>query len=305
MGKLKRAGRWTGIGCGGFLAGLAILLGVLYVVEQRKLDARYEIAPDDFAIPEGAEAVAEGERLYHARVCSGCHGEDAGGSVIADMWAMTLAPANLTVVANAYSAEDFARAVRHGVSPSGRPYVHMPVDDRMWHISDRDLGHIIAYLRTLPPVQGSPPATELKFWGMIFDAVGMVPVALVPSSVIDHDAPRPTPPPIAETEAFGRYVLTVSGCQLCHGEHLSGGLPPMFDEEEDGIPANLTPHATGLAGWSRDDFFRIFREGRRPDGTAIDRENMSLDNFERLTDTELGALWLYLQTVEPRAFGNH
>lgn len=301
---LKRAGRWLGIGTAVFAGIVAVALAVLYFVERSDLEATYEIEPEEFEIPTGDEAVAEGERLFNARMCVECHGEDAGGSVLADMWAMTLVPANLTVVAEPFSSSDFARAVRHGVSPSGRAYVHMPVDDRMWNISDRDLGHIVAYLRSLPAVQRSLPATELKFWGMIFDAVGMVPVPMIPSSVIDHEAPRPEPPEIAETAEFGRYVMLVTGCQLCHAANLSGGPVPMMPEE-DGIPPNITLHESGLAGWSREDFVRVFREGRRPDGTEINREQMSLDAMGHLTDTEIGALWAHIETVEPAEYGVH
>jgi len=302
---LKRVGKALGIGLAVFVTILGIALASLYFVESQKLDASFDIQPDEFDIPTDEAAIAEGERLYHVRVCVECHGEDASGSTIADMWAMTLTPANLTLVANAFSASDFARAVRHGVSPSGRPYVHMPVDDRMWNLSDRDLGHIVAYVRTLPRIENSLPATELKFWGKIFDAAGMVPVPMIPSSAIDHDRPRPDAPAIAETEEYGRYILAVSGCQLCHWENLAGGLPPMFDPEKDGIPPNLTPHETGLAGWTREDFFELMREGRRPDGQQIDRDKMSLDIFERLTDTELGALWLVLENAGPVPFDEH
>ncbi len=215
---------------------------------------------------------------------------------------MTLAPANLTLVASSFTAEDFARAVRHGVSPAGRPYIHMPADDRMWHMSDRDLGHIVAYLRTLPRVERSVPPTELKLAGMLFDAVGMVPVPMVPSAAIDHDAPRPADPEVAPTRAFGQYLARVTGCAFCHGEHLSGGPVPLMPPEA-GVPANLTPHESGLAGWTRERFATFVREGRREDGTRVDEEKMPFDAYARFTDVEVDALWAYLQSVEPRPFG--
>ncbi|MEO8484288.1 MAG: hypothetical protein ABI634_18915 [Acidobacteriota bacterium] len=35
------------------------------------------------------------------------------------------------------------------------------------------------------------------------------------------------------------------------------------------IVANITPHETGLKGWTEADFFRALREGKRKDGTDI------------------------------------
>jgi hypothetical protein len=63
-------------------------------------------------------------------------------------------------------------------------------------------------------------------------------------------------------------------------------------------PSNLTP-ASDLADWSREDFFGALREGVRPDGSQIS-EYIPWQLFgSALTDTELEALYLYFQTVEP------
>ena len=70
------------------------------------------------------------------------------------------------------------------------------------------------------------------------------------------------------------------------------------------IVANITPHETGLKGWSENDFIRALREGKRKDGTAIDNA-MPWKVYGQMTDTEIKAVWAYLQTVPPLEKGNH
>jgi hypothetical protein len=67
--------------------------------------------------------------------------------------------------------------------------------------------------------------------------------------------------------------------------------------------ANITPHQTGLADWTEEDFFQAMREGVRPDGSDID-PFMPYEAFSGMTDDEISALWFYLQSVEPQEFGN-
>lgn len=62
------------------------------------------------------------------------------------------------------------------------------------------------------------------------------------------------------------------------------------------IVANLTPHESGLKGWTEEDFIRALREGKRKDGSAIS-EYMPWKAYGQMSDAELKAIWAYLQTV--------
>jgi hypothetical protein len=53
-----------------------------------------------------------------------------------------------------------------------------------------------------------------------------------------------------------------------------------------------------LASWGEADFISAMRTGQRPDGTVIN-PFMPWPYIGQMTDEELGALWLYLETVEP------
>jgi len=48
------------------------------------------------------------------------------------------------------------RAIRHGVDEEGKPLLVMPAQD-FYYLSDKDLGAVIAYVRSVPPVNGKQP----------------------------------------------------------------------------------------------------------------------------------------------------
>ena len=112
---------------------------------------------------------------------------------------------------------------------------------------------------------------------------------------IPHDAPRESAVTPAISVEYGAYLAKATGCQRCHKSTLVGGEPPF-----PGAPLllNITPDPeSGLGNWSETDFFRALREGKRPDNSEIDPAMpLSLGN---LSDEELKAIWLYLQSIEP------
>ncbi|HET6566674.1 MAG TPA: hypothetical protein VFG50_01845, partial [Rhodothermales bacterium] len=59
---------------------------------------------------------------------------------------------------------------------------------------------------------------------------------------------------------------------------------------------------TGLGNWTEADFFRALREGKKPDGTMLS-DRMPWKAVGQMSDTEIRAMWAFLQTVEARKFG--
>ncbi|MGA0061228.1 MAG: c-type cytochrome, partial [Planctomycetota bacterium] len=85
-----------------------------------------------------------------------CHAPDLGGRlVIDDPMVGRVAGPNLTRGAGGlggdYTDADFVRAIRHGVARDGRALVLMPSLDYQG-LSDEDLGAMIAYVKTVAPV---------------------------------------------------------------------------------------------------------------------------------------------------------
>lgn len=293
--------RWTGIVLGS-LAGLVLLgLAVVYGVSERNFKRKYSVEPAAVAVRSDAQTVARGRHIALTRGCTDCHGENLGGKTFIDAPPMArLFADNLTPgrggVGKAYRDADWVRAIRHGVDPAGKALLFMPSHE-FNALSDEDAGALVAYLKTVPPVDNSLPENSVGPIGRVLYLTGQVP--LVPAELIDHDARPRTAPPAGPTAAYGRYLA--NGCTGCHGEGFSGGKiagPP-------GIPeaSNLTPHATGLARWTEQDFFRALREGKRPDGSKID-EFMPWRTTARMTDDEIRALWAYFRSLPPREKGN-
>lgn len=244
-------------------------------------------------------AVERGRHLVDARyACVECHGDDfSGGVMVEDPALGNLRGPNLTGGAGSrvgeWSAATWDRAVRHGIFPDGTASL-MPAEDYRL-MSDRELSDVIAYIRTFDPVDNEVVARDLGPMGIALVAVGLFPLS---PNTIDHSAEHPELPPEAEpTAEFGEHLLAV--CTGCHGSELNGGPQPGAPPEW-AIPSNLTPHEQGLAGWDYDDFVTAMREMQRPDGTALQEPMTVMERYTaNMTETELQAMWAYLQSIDP------
>jgi len=64
---------------------------------------------------------------------------------------------------------------------------------------------------------------------------------------------------------------------------------------------NLTPDATGVGSWPKDQFFTAIREGKWK-GMKNNRDllpPMPWQDFRNLTDNELSAVFAYLKSIKP------
>ena len=246
-------------------------------------------------------ALARGKHLIEARAgCTDCHGADYGGKVIIDAPPMGVwAAPNITIAGNTkdFTPADWDRIIRHGIAKDGTSAT-MPAIDYT-SMSDRELSDIIATITAAPPVDR--PNVENKMGPLrgVLIATGAIPVA---AELIDHGTGHAKlPPGEAVTLEFGKHV--VSGCVGCHGLNLAGGPVPGGDPKWPEA-ANLTPDATGLAGWKPEDFRRVAREGKSQDGRALQDPMKGVALAMRnMTDTELDAAFLYLQSLPARAKG--
>lgn len=282
----------------GALLALAILIlaalasGATYVLSERRLNAPIAVPNQSLAVPTDIAAVQHGQHLSGAiALCTRCHGANLTGMVVRDDAAVRVVAPNITrggAVAS-FSDADYARAIRDGVAPDGRPLWLMPADEYI-RLSDLDLGSLVAYLRSLPPVASTLPANDIRPIGRIQLALGQLP--LLPAREVDHATRSPTAAP-GVTPEYGGYLVAIAGCARCHGPGLSGGNVPGTRR-----PAtDITP--SGIGDWSEADFVRAMRSGRRPDGGAIDNL-MPWSYYAQMSDLELRAIWAFLGVVPPR-----
>lgn len=243
-----------------------------------------------------ARAVERGRHLIESRVgCAACHRPDFGGGAVVDVpivgrW---IAP-NITTGAGSvtldYTSSDWDHAVRHGLRRGGRTSTMPSID--FVKLSDRELSDIVSYIRSMPAVDRDPGKVEL---GPVFTIMLAMDSAPLLAFAVDHEKSHSVLPPEATpTAEFGEHVVQV--CRGCHGPNLSGG--KLQGDPNMPVVANLTPHETGLKGWTEEDFLRALRAGRRPDGSAIS-EYMPWQAYGRMSDTEQKAMWAYLRTLEP------
>jgi mono/diheme cytochrome c family protein len=260
--------------------------------------ASRKLSPGAAASVAPEEALARGQHLVTSRyVCTACHGGDLGGGTMIDDPAIgrILGP-NLTGGRGGrtagFQASDFDRIVRHGVKLDGRPALMPSKDFR--RMSDQELSDIIVYLRAQPPVDHIVPPPTLGPVGKVLLATGKFTLSadVIAAETAPHEV---MPPPTAATVEFGRHLATT--CTGCHGANLAGG--PIVGGDPSWPPAaNLTPDATGIGGWSFEQFATALKEGKRPDGRALVAPMSEVVPYSRnLTDVELEALWKYLRSI--------
>ena len=283
------------------VAVVVMAVAMVYTLSSMRMGKVYALVQTPLIAPKDAASIAEGQRLYVSRGCSHCHGADLSGMTFIDEPPIgTFTAANLTTgksgAASRMSDSDFARAIRNGIGSGGRALIFMPSTD-FQGMSDEEVGKIVAYIRSVPPVDKPSVPQSVGPVGRALFLSGKLPL-LVTAELIDHNARAPTQVAAAPTVEFGRYLA--AGCTGCHGEHFSGGPipggPPHWPQAR-----NITP--TGIGSWSEGDFVKAMRTGVRPDGNTM-KEPMPWQNLSKMTDVELKAMWAYLRTVPVRADGN-
>ena len=284
---------------GGLVGLLVLAFAVLYIIGTVKWNRirgnAYEVPVERISIPTDPASIARGEHIATIRMCKDCHTENWSGQSDSVPGLITLSIPNLTPGVGGMGAtntdEDWVRAIRHGVGQDGRGLVLMP--SRVWYyLSDEDLSALIAYLKTLPPVDNELPVTDLGPLGRVMMALGQLPPeATVPDvTVIDHDGPRPVAPQPGVTVEYGEYLA--STCALCHGVNFNG---QTIRIDAEYLAPNLTMGGE-MHAWSEEDFMTTLRTGVTPNGNQL-KDVMPWKYFGQMTDDELKAVWMYLQSL--------
>lgn len=290
---LKKILKGIGIFLGSVL-GLALLAFLIYYVYgYSQFHKTYDITPEKITVSTDEASIARGKLLVRFVRCTECHQEDLSGVVWIDQFMMGhWGPSNLTPgkgssIAN-YTDEDFVRAIRHGINPDGKPLVYMPAQFYI-PMGEQDLADIIAYIRSLPPVdteRGQNTTGPILWYYALTDPTG----AGLPVKQIDHSEPFPQVPERGATIEYGSYMA--EPCRNCHGEDLAG----RERLERLGVPSpNITP--IGLETWSEEDFFTAMKTGLTPDGRTLSPDTMPWEVVGQFGDDEIQAIWLYIQSV--------
>jgi len=301
---MKSALKKTGIVLGILLCLIVAANLVFYTLGESRLKHIYNIPDESIVIPNDEESLKEGKRIFQYRGCEACHGEQLEGLVYLDNPAIgqVITP-NLTTGEGGIGAqrtdEELLRSIRHGVRPDGTPLLFMPSTE-FYYLSDQDLGRVIAYIRSVPPVNNEMPASSLSITGRIVMNVAKE-ITFLPAELLPHDAPRPISPEPSVSVEYGEYLS--HSCKVCHGPTLSGGEIPGFPPEWPSAPNLTSGKGSRLPAWGEVGFNEIIRTGQKH-GRSINPDYMPWKSYRHMTDDELHAVYMYLQSLPPKDFGN-
>lgn len=298
------------------LVAVAAALAFLYAIVS--YDRSWPIPLPATRASTDSALIARGEYLVHGPGhCSDCHSPPAErdrlfageivpltGGIEEETWLGDWTAPNLTsdtiTGIGKMSDGEFARMMRHGVNRQDQ--IALPFTDSFADLTEEDLTAILSYLRTLPPLPGAGPASEVNLYGKLTLAYFLEPYG-----------PVRTPPAAMAADssvAYGSYLAnTVGRCGSCHtprnlktGEYLgprfSGGLP--FDSRNQPgtiyVTPNLTPDPTTghIVAWTEEAFVARMKEG-----ATIADSPMPWGSFRRMTEGDLRAIYRYLQSLDP------
>lgn len=313
---MSRLARW--------ILGAVLLVVALAAAGVGYLFVAYPAVPpaEDVTIAVTPEKLARGEYLAnYVSGCVVCHGTrdwsryagpltpgtgGRGGDFFGDegspvqLWAPNITPAAL----RDWTDGEIIRAVTTGVSRDGRALFPIMPYMNYGKMAREDIEAIVAYIRTLPPIESTVPARQLGF-----------PLPLVVRTMPQVASPGPIPPK-SDKVAYGEYMTNAAVCVDCHtpqgdqGPDLTmafaGGMEFPLKNGKRIRTANITPDAdTGIGTWTEEQFVDKFKAfDGAPHRTLSDAEQgentyMPWYEYAQMDREDLAAIYAYLRTVTP------
>lgn len=265
-------------------------------------------------IPDGPRDLANGEVLFNAGYCAACHATPGGDRLTLGGGLAMRTPFGTFHTPNisphpddgigAWSERDFLRAMQAGVSPDGRHYYPAFPYTSFQRMSPQDLVDMFAYIRSLTPVAGKAPAHDLPFPFNVRRGLGLWKLAFLDGQTFAPDPAR------SEERNRGAYLVEgVAHCAECHSprnlagaivgdRRFAGGQNP----DGDGSVPNITPHADGIGGWSKDEIVELLTTGFTPEFDSVGSSMVPVvENTARLPQSDREAIAEYLLSLPPVA----
>ncbi len=275
----------------------------------------------DLKVEATPERIERGRYLaHHVAVCIDCHSTrdwgvfsgplvdgtwGKGGEVFDErfgfpgaFYAKNITPAGV----GQWTDGELYRAITAGVSKDGHALFPIMPYPNYGQMPDEEIYAIIAYIRTLTPIQNDVPPAKPSF----------------PMNFIMNTIPKKGTPGIIPDKTnpvqYGKYITTSAGCADCHtrqdhgkpvpGMDFAGGFA--FPLGGGGVvrSTNITPDMeTGIGKWSKEDFIRRFKAYSDSGYVAEKVEPRAFNTimpwimYTGMTEEDLGAIYEYLRTV--------
>jgi mono/diheme cytochrome c family protein len=196
------------------------------------------------------------------------------------------------------------RTITTGVDKNGDALFPVMPYHYYGQLDREDIYSIIAYIRSLPSIKNDVPKSKADF----------------PFSIIQHLIPQKANlqnrPPESDILAYGKYMVTASGCVECHTKDNKGQIIAGLEfggGREFALPggtirsANLTPDVNGLKAWTAEQFIKRFKQYQDTSfhsptlGEKDYNTVMPWMMYSNMKESDLNAIFKYLQTVKPIA----
>lgn len=253
--------------------------------------------------------VSRGAYLARASGCIACHTDvKGGGAVLAGGAPLetdfgTFYPPNLTTDMEngigGWSLEQFATALRHGISPAGEPYYPAFPYEFYTGLSDQDIADLWAAFQTVPSVQQASEEHQLVFPFNLRRGVHLW-------QSLFFEA-RSFTPDLGKDERYNRgkfLAESAAHCAACHsprnllgalddGTFYTGGASALVEEGK--VPP-ITAKALAEAGWSEVDLGYALKTGVKADGDVFGGSMAEVvrEGTSYLQQQDLNAIAYYL-----------
>lgn len=255
-----------------FLAALWVTAGTYWLTQPLKAKLTFI---------ENQGDVNRGAYLARMAGCIACHTDTenggqalAGGPPLITEFGTFIGP-NITRHKQAgigsWTLQQFAAAVREGVSPDGKPYYPAFPYTFYSRLSDQDIADLWAALQTVPPVAEPSPEQQVTFPYSIRPAIKLWQTIYFEPQLFKADP--------AKSNRWNRGAYIVEGpahCGACHTpRNLIGArqsalaLQGSDDLPEGEVAPPITAIALKEAGWIQDDLAYALQTGLLPDGDSF------------------------------------
>jgi mono/diheme cytochrome c family protein len=297
-----------------------ILLGLSAYVKVALPDVG---AAPDITVDRSASHVARGKYLANCvTVCMDCHSARDWSRFSGPLTPGTLGQGgerfdqkegfpgvyysrNITPVGvSRYSDGELFRLITTGVTKEGRAMFPVMPYPYYGHMDPEDIKCIIAYIRSLTPINNQVPESVSNF-----------PMNLIINTIPGKATPQKISDP-SNRVAYGSYLVNAAACMECHtpvkgGQVIrelafSGGREFNLPDGSVVRSRNLTPDAaTGIGSWTEETFLSRFKtyadSSYRPALVKPGEFNtiMPWTMYAKMTKEDLSAIYAYLRQIKP------